>query len=147
MKRSLLISVKTIRVIKQVLWCLLRFLLLFAAARSNAIVAFYERGDLARTRLLGHVTRFKMAENICTIFSHSNLSVFVQKKKKEDKWVHRTFTKHKRKFFMEVVLSSKISRKCNIFSIVIVNLWDSNWMIDERWLKWCRKLGKHFFLI
>ena len=43
--------------------------------------AFYELGDLAQTRLLGHMTRFKMAENICTIFSHSNLSAFVHKKK------------------------------------------------------------------
>ena len=35
-----------------------------------------------RTRLAGHVKRFKMAENTCTIFSHSNLSAFVQKNQK-----------------------------------------------------------------
>ena len=31
----------------------------------------------------GHVTRFKMADNTCTIFSHSNLSAFVQKKQQK----------------------------------------------------------------
>ena len=76
-------------------------------------VTVYERGDLERTRVAGHVARLKM-ENIRTIFSHSNLSVFVQKP--EDKLVDRTFT--------SLALSSKILRKCNRFSIVILNLRD-----------------------
>ena len=85
-------------------------------------VTVYERGDLERTRVAGHVARLKM-ETIRTIFSHSNL-----KSKPEDKLVVGTFTslaKHNGKFFMEIILSSKILRKCNRFSIVILNLRDS----------------------
>ena len=33
-------------------------------------VTFYVEETWKRTRLAGHVTRFKMAENTCTIFSH-----------------------------------------------------------------------------
>ena len=47
-------------------------------------IAFFERGDLERTRHLhtGRVTRFKMAEDICTIFSLPSLSTFVQRSHK-----------------------------------------------------------------
>ena len=47
-----------------------------------------------RTRLAGHVIRFKMAESTCTIFSHSNLSAFVQKTRRLLS-LDRTFTKRK----------------------------------------------------
>ena len=68
-------------------------------------------------------------------------------KKTEDtcNWLDWTFTKHKGKCFIETILLSwKFSRKCNRFSImivnlwfsiVIINLWDFNWMTDERWLR------------
>ena len=53
----------------------------------DAPVTFYERADLERTRPAGHVTRFEMAENFCTIFSHSNPSAFVQKTEKINEWI------------------------------------------------------------
>ena len=38
-------------------------------------VVFYEQGDVERTRLAGHMTRFKMAEDFCTIFSLKNQKI------------------------------------------------------------------------
>ena len=71
------------RCILKVLW---RFLLLFynsTIERDRSIfmtpVTFYDRGDLETNLICLPVTRFKMAENTCTIVSHSNLSAFVQK--------------------------------------------------------------------
>ena len=52
----------------QVLSRFLRFLLLFYCSKIER--------DVNKP---GHVTRFKMADNTCTIFSHSNLPAFVQK--------------------------------------------------------------------
>ena len=69
-------------------------------------------------------------------------------KKPKNKWVDRTSTKPKGKFFMEFTLSSKYSKKCNRFSIVIVNQLH-DWCHDGRGrrLKWCTKLDKLFVLI
>ena len=115
------------------------FFCCFTAAQSNAIhLCNFEWGDLERTRcsLAGHVTRFKMAENICA-------------KKPQDKWVDWTFPKPKGKFFVEITLSSKCSWKRNRFSIVIMNIWDSKWITylellfdvtDGHGLKWCIKM-------
>ena len=84
-------------------------------------VTFYERGDLERAKLAGHVTGFKMVEKICTIFLFQ-IFPHLCKKTPEDKLVDRTFTKLMGKFFLEIILSSKYSRKCDRFSIVIVNM-------------------------
>ena len=101
------------------------------------------------------MTRFKVAENICMIFSLPDLSTFVQRSHMI-KWVDWTFPKPKGKFFMEIILSLKYSWKHNRFSIVIVNMWNSKWMTyldllfdvtDGHGLKWCIKMDKLFVLI
>ena len=69
-------------------------------------------------------------------------------KNQKNKWVDRTSTKPKGKFFIEFTLSSKYWRKCNRFSIVIVNKLHDDWSAtDGRGLKWCTKLDKRFVLI
>ena len=77
-------------------------------------------------------------------------------KEAQDEWVDWTFPKPKGKFFVEIILSSKYSWRCNRFSFVIVNMWDSKWMTypelsfdvnDGHGLKWCIKMDKLFVLI
>ena len=53
---------------------------------SKMPVTFYEQGDLEQTRVVGHVIRSKMAENISTIFSLSNLFAFCAKNQKRNGW-------------------------------------------------------------
>ena len=103
--------------------------------------------------LLATWTRFKMA--LRRTFARSFLfQIFPHLfKKPKDKWVDRTFTKPKGKSFMEFALSSKYSRKCNRFSIGIVNKlhdwWICHWRTWTDSLKWCTKLhvDKLFVLI
>ena len=68
-------------------------------------------------------------------------------KKPKNKWVDRTSTKPKGKFFIEFTLSSKYWRKCNRFSIVIINKLHDWSATDGRGLKWCTKLDKLFILV
>ena len=113
--------------IHQVLWCFLHFLLLFCCCTiecnnpfAQCLEHFYERGVLELDLLPRDKIQDGTVKKICTIFSLSNLSAFVQKTKK-NKWADHTSTTPKRKFFMEFTLSSKYLRKCNRFSIVIIN--------------------------
>ena len=60
-----------------------------------------------------------------------------------------TFTKPKGKFFMEFTLSSIYLRKCNRYSIMIVNKLHDWWQMgtDRCEQKWWTKLDKLFVLI
>ena len=49
--------------------------------------------DLEQTRLASHVTRFKMVENICMVFSHSNIfALILCKKETEDKLLKANYS-------------------------------------------------------
>ena len=100
------------------------------------------------TRLAGHMTWFNLME-WQRIFARSFLfQIFPHLfKKPKDMWVDRTLTKPKGKIFMEFTLSSKYSRKCKIFSIMILNLSCMTNATDRLGLKWCTKLNKLFVLI
>ena len=89
-----------------------------------------------------------MAENICMIL-FSFKSFCICSKKTKDKWVDHTFTKPKGKFFMEFTLSSIDLRKCNRYSIMIVNKLHDWWQMgtDRCEQKWWTKLDKLFVLI
>ena len=138
------------------------FFCCFTAAQSNVIQLgnayniFWTRRRGTSKTLAGHVTRFKMAEDICTIFSLPSLSTFVQRSHKII-WIDRTFSKSKGKFFMKIILSSKYSWKRNRFSIMIVNKCETRneWLTlpelsfdvtDGHGLKWCIKMDKLFLL-
>ena len=82
------------------------------------------------TRLAGHMNKIQdgAAKNISFLFQ-----IFPHLfKKPQDKWVDRTFTKPKGKSFMEFALSSKYSRKCNRFSIMIINKLRDWWRYKAR---------------
>ena len=94
----------------------------------------------------GHMTKFKMADNTCTIFYHSNLSAFVQKKQKMNEWME-TLQNVKENFSCKLCFHQDTWQNATDFPIVIVDLQDSSWMTDGHQPKWCMKLGKDFVLI
>ena len=143
--------------IYQVFLCFLRFLLLFCCCTIKCnhlhmpVTFLWTRST--GTRLSGHVTRFKMEKKrfkmaLQRIFAQSfPFQIFPHLfTKLKNKWVDHTFTKPKGKFFMEFTLSSKYSRKCNRFSIMIINKLHAD-ATEGRGLKWCIKLDKRFVLI
>ena len=121
------------------------FFCCFAAAWSNAIICTMPVTFLwtrsPGTRLAATmVLRRRFARSfLFQIFPH----LF---KIPKNKWVDRTSTKPKGKFFMEFTLSSKYSRKCNRFSIVIVNKLH-DWCHDRQGLKWCTYKARQTFCL
>ena len=94
-------------------------------------ITFFERGDLEQAR---HSLRrcVKIQDDggyLHNLFSSKSFHICA--KKPEDIWVDRTIPKSKGKLFMEIILSLKYSWKCNRFSIVIVNICETQneWLI------------------
>ena len=130
------------------LWRFLRFLLLFTAARSNAIhfhdaCKIYDWGDLETNLVTWQDSRW------LTILARSFLiQIFLhlcKKNPKDNEWMEILQTLKNN--FSCNFFSSRYLRKCNRFSIVIVDLQDASWMTDGHRLKWSMKLGKNFVLI
>ena len=101
----------------------------------------------------GHVTRFKMAENICTIFSL--FSTFVQRSHKIQMSRSKFFKVlrkilHGNRFVIEILMKTQ-----QIFNRDREHMRDSKWMIypelssdvtDGHGPKWCIKMDKLFVL-
>ena len=89
--------------------------------------SFWKRRPGTSKTLAGHVTRFKMAEDVARSFL---FQVFPHLCKEATGYMSRS--KSKGKSFMEIILSSKYSWKRNRFSIVIVNICETRneWLMS-----------------